>query len=82
VLQRENGKLVVPDDPAALAFARLFAATPIHVEATSDWLSVTWRKLALNATGAVDALTLQPARIAQGEEMGRQSGRWLPRYEP
>lgn len=70
VFQRENGRLVVPDEPAALAFARLFAQTPIRVEITSDWLSAAWRKLALNAAGAVDALTLQPARIAQGEEMG------------
>ncbi len=70
VLQRENGRLVVPDEPAALAFAQLFARTPIRVEITSDWLSAAWRKLALNAAGAVDALTLQPARIAQGEEMG------------
>lgn len=70
VLQRETGRLVVPDDPAARAFAGLFAQTPIRVEITSDWLSVAWRKLALNAAGAVDALALQPARIAQGEEMG------------
>jgi 2-dehydropantoate 2-reductase len=70
VLQRENGRLVVPHDPAALAFARLFASTPIKVESTPDWLSVAWRKLALNAAGAVDALALQPAQIAQGEEMG------------
>jgi 2-dehydropantoate 2-reductase len=70
VLQRENGRLVVPDEPAALAFAQLFAQTPIRIEITSDWLSVAWRKLALNAAGAVDALALQPARIAQGEEMG------------
>jgi 2-dehydropantoate 2-reductase len=70
VLQRDNGRLVVPDDPAALAFSRLFASTPIRVENTPDWLSVAWQKLALNAAGAVDALTLQPARIAQSEEMG------------
>jgi 2-dehydropantoate 2-reductase len=70
VLQRENGRLVVPDDAAGLAFAQLFARTPIGVEATPDWLSVAWRKLALNAAGAVDALALQPARIAQSEEMG------------
>jgi 2-dehydropantoate 2-reductase len=70
VLQREYGRLVVPDDPAGLAFAQLFASTPIRVEVTSDWLSIAWRKLALNAAGAVDALTLQPACIAQGEEMG------------
>jgi 2-dehydropantoate 2-reductase len=70
VLQRENGRLVVPDDPAALAFAGLFAATPIRVETTADWPSAAWRKLALNAAGAVDALTLRPAGIARGEEMG------------
>ena len=54
----------------ALAFAKLFVQSPIRVDISPDWLSAAWRKLALNAAGAVDALTLQPARIAQGEEMG------------
>jgi len=70
VLQRENGRPVVPDEPVALAFAKLFVQSPIRVDISPDWLSAAWRKLALNAAGAVDALTLQPARIAQGEEMG------------
>jgi 2-dehydropantoate 2-reductase len=70
VLQREYGRLVVPDDAPARAFAALFADTRIAVEPVADWLTVAWRKLALNAAGAVDALTLRPAGIAQDEAMG------------
>jgi len=71
VLQRENGRLVVPDDEAGRGFAALFAATPIAVQPVGDWSTVAWRKLALNAAGAVNALTLLPARVAAGDAMGR-----------
>jgi 2-dehydropantoate 2-reductase len=70
VLQREDGRLVVPDDEAGRAFAALFAATPIAVEPVADWLSVAWRKLALNAAGAVNALTLRAAEVNHDPALG------------
>lgn len=67
VRQRGPGRMTVPDSDAGRAFAGLFAGTPLEVLTTTDWRSVAWRKLCLNAAGAVNALTLQPARIAQDE---------------
>ena len=42
----------------------MFAATEINASTSADFLTIAWRKLCLNAAGAINALTLQPARIA------------------
>ena len=68
VVQRRSGSLTVPDDDAGRAFAALFAHSPIDTILTDDWLTAAWRKLAVNCAGAVNALTLQPAGIAQDDE--------------
>ncbi|ACB75448.1 2-dehydropantoate 2-reductase [Opitutus terrae] len=67
VRQRGPGRMTVPDSEVGRAFVALFAGTPLEGLTTSDWRSVAWRKLCLNAAGAVNALTLQPARIAHDE---------------
>jgi len=67
VLQRRDGTMIVPDDDAGRAFAALFAGTPIAVSTTDDFVTAAWRKLALNSAGAVNALLLKPAAIAQDE---------------
>ena len=67
VLQRREGTMIVPDDDAGRAFVRLFAHTPIAVSTTADFTTAAWRKLALNCAGAVNALLLKPAEIAQDE---------------
>lgn len=69
VRQRRNGSMVVPTGEHGEAFAQLFAHSPIAVRTTDDWPTVAWRKLAINCAGAVSALTLKPAGIAQDPEI-------------
>lgn len=62
--QRRYGWIRVPQGAAGEAFAALFAHTPIDVATTDDFVSVAWRKLALNAAGAVNAATLKPSGVS------------------
>ena len=65
--QRRYGWIRVPQGEAGEAFAALFAHTPIDVATTGDFVSVAWRKLALNAAGAVNAATLKPSGVSHDE---------------
>jgi 2-dehydropantoate 2-reductase len=56
--------MVVPSTGIGSAFTELFAHTEIDARTDEDFLTVAWRKLCINAAGAVNALTLEPARIA------------------
>ena len=69
VRQRRNGSMLVPATRSGADFVRLFDRSPIEVQATSDWKSAAWRKLAINCAGAVNALTLKPADIANDPEV-------------
>lgn len=63
--QRRYGWIRVPQGAAGEAFVALFAGCPIDVATTDDFVSVAWRKLALNAAGAVNAMTLKPSGVAR-----------------
>lgn len=71
VRQRHNGAIAVPAGPEGEAFAALFAGAAITVRTTEDFFTAAWEKLALNCTGAINALVLKPngivhdARIAE-----------------
>ncbi|WP_245416786.1 2-dehydropantoate 2-reductase [Undibacter mobilis] len=53
-------ELVVPDDDNGRAFAALMSATPFHVLASADFVTLKWRKLLVNAVAnPITALTLQ-----------------------
>ena len=67
VRQRRDGTILVPEGAAGDAFVALFAHTPIAVSTTPDFKTAAWKKLALNCAGAVNALTLKPAGVAQRE---------------
>lgn len=67
VHQRRNGRMIVPEGDAGAHFVELFAHTPIQVSQTSDLKSEVWRKLCVNAAGALSAIVLQPAVIARHE---------------
>jgi 2-dehydropantoate 2-reductase len=56
VVQRRAGRLKVPGGAAGDAFAGLFDGPDLDVATTDDWVSVSWRKLAVNCAGAVSAL--------------------------
>lgn len=63
VRQRGPALATVPDDAAGRAFVALFAGTSVLARTTDDWRSAAWRKLCLNAAGAISAATLRPAGI-------------------
>jgi len=65
--QRRYGWIRVEAGAAGEVFAALFAHTPIDVATTDDFVSVAWRKLALNAAGAVNAMTLKPSGVAHDD---------------
>ncbi len=63
--QRGPALLRVPNDELGRAFVDLFAGTSVDAKTSDDFLSVLWRKLTINAPGAVNALLLQPNRIVE-----------------
>ncbi|GIL37866.1 2-dehydropantoate 2-reductase [Roseiterribacter gracilis] len=65
--QRRDGSILVPNDAAS--FVDLFAHTPIAVSTTDDFRSEAWRKLCINAAGAVSALTMKPAGIVARDDV-------------
>ncbi|MBB5710688.1 2-dehydropantoate 2-reductase [Sphingomonas xinjiangensis] len=64
IVQRREGSILVPDSDAGAAFAALFAGTIIDAQTTPDWLTAAWRKLAINCSGIVSAITRRPAEVA------------------
>jgi len=65
IRQRGPVTLVVPESDIGSSFTELFARTEIDATTDKDFVTVAWRKLCINAAGAVNALTLEPARIAR-----------------
>lgn len=68
IRQRRDGWLKVPAGSTGAAFAALFAGSPLAVSTDEDWISVAWRKLAVNCAGAVSALTGKPAGVVSHPE--------------
>lgn len=71
VLQRSAAVMRVEAGEDGPAFTKLFPGSGATVEVTPDFLSAAWRKLCINAAGAVSALTMQPAGVLREQEMGR-----------
>jgi 2-dehydropantoate 2-reductase len=61
--------LVVPTGPDGEDFAGLFVGTRLRVTTHKDFVSVLWRKLAVNCAGAVNGIALQPHRIAHDPDI-------------
>jgi len=64
IRQRGPASMVVPVSDMGTAFTELFENTRIEAITDPDFLTVAWRKLCINAAGAINAITLEPARIA------------------
>ncbi len=71
VLQRRNGCMIVAEGEEGARFAELFAHTPIDVTQSNDFKSVVWRKLCVNAAGALSAVLMKPAVIARHDGIAR-----------
>ncbi|RYD54160.1 MAG: 2-dehydropantoate 2-reductase [Sphingomonadales bacterium] len=67
LIQRRDGTVHVPDDANGRAFTALFQDTVIDAQTTPDFTTAAWRKLAINCSGIVSALTLRPAEVANDE---------------
>lgn len=63
VVERAPGRMAVPADDPGRAFAALFEGTGLPVVPTDDFTTAIWRKLCLNAAGAMSALLLRPAGV-------------------
>jgi len=70
VLQRTPAQIRVKNSPNGRGFKKLFEGTSAEVELIDDFLSATWRKLCLNAAGALSALTLKLAGVLQYQAVG------------
>jgi len=49
----------------------LFAGGAARIELTADFVSAAWRKLCINAAGAISALTMKPAGVLRSEAAGQ-----------
>ncbi len=92
IVQAGTAELTVPASAGGARFAELFAGTGVHAHTTEDFVTASWRKLALNAAGAITAATLVPrldmsrpatARLArrtveEAVAVGRAEGAALP----
>lgn len=67
IVQRRSGTIHVPEGEAGEALVALFTDTPIDAQTTPDFTTAAWRKLAINCSGIVSALTLRPAEVANDE---------------
>ena len=63
IRQRGPATMVVPDSEVGKAYVGLFERTAIDASTSKDFSTIAWRKLCINAAGAVNALTLQPEGI-------------------
>jgi 2-dehydropantoate 2-reductase len=59
IRQKGTGNLISPDTENGRDFAELFTHTALTATTTTDFKTQAWKKLALNATGALSALLLK-----------------------
>jgi len=79
ILQRRHGDITVPDGELGAAFVTLFEGTALTPTTTNDFLTASWRKLALNSASVVNALALRPAgRVRSRRRRFRSVARWGP----
>jgi 2-dehydropantoate 2-reductase len=60
IVQHGAADLIVADTERGRAFVDLFAGTGIHAYTVESLPTAMWRKLMVNAPGAINAVTLQP----------------------
>jgi len=71
IRQRGPALLTVPCDELAQGFSALFAGTGVTCRQSDDFTSLAWWKLYLHSVGVVNALVLQPARIANDDSAAK-----------
>jgi len=71
VVQRGKVTMKVQEGPLGGEFKELFKGSKAEIELVDDFKTAAWRKLCINATGAINALTMKPAGVFHDEEVGR-----------
>ncbi len=71
VLQRGPARIQVESGRQGEEFTGLLAGSSAQVELTGDFLTAAWRKLCINAPGAISALTMKPAGVLRTESPGQ-----------
>jgi 2-dehydropantoate 2-reductase len=71
VWQRGGVVMRVEKSAEGEAFAELFAGAKAELDVTDDFLTVAWRKLAINAGALVNAITMRPMGVFREAEPGR-----------
>jgi len=71
VVQRGVARMKVEEGRLGREFTKLFNGSRAEIEVTADWKSAAWRKLCVNAAGALNAITLKPAGIFANESVAR-----------
>jgi 2-dehydropantoate 2-reductase len=71
IFQRGAMRMQMEDTVLGSALAGLLEGSGAEVSLTDDWLTAAWRKLCLNAAGAVCALVMKPAGVLQDKALGK-----------
>ncbi len=71
VVLRGSVRMQVARTPLGSRFVELFATSTAETVLEDDFLSAAWKKLCLNAAGAVCALLAKPSGVLQDEALGR-----------
>lgn len=71
VVQRGGVRMQVEAGKLGEDFAKLFAGANAKVELTDDFITAAWRKLCMNAAGAISALVAKPSGVLQDEALGK-----------
>ena len=71
IFQRGPMRMQMENTPLGNGMAELLQGSGAEVSLTDDWLTAAWRKLCLNAAGAVCALVMKPAGVLQDEALGK-----------
>jgi 2-dehydropantoate 2-reductase len=71
VIQRGVARMKVEEGRLGREFTKLFNGSRAEIEVTADWKSAAWRKLCVNAAGALNAITSKPAGIFANEAVAR-----------
>lgn len=67
IVQRREGTIHLPAGEAGDALVALFVDTVIDAQTTPDFTTAAWRKLAINCSGIVSAITRRAAEVANDE---------------
>lgn len=72
ILQRKIGQLWVEDNAIGQQFRELFSGSDgVQIDTIESFAFAAWRKLCLNAAGAISAVTLIPAKIAHSDSAAK-----------